>query len=192
MTTRIIGTGSYLPSTILTNEALSKIVETNDEWIQSRTGIKSRHIVKEETTTQLCTNAALKALEDANMKPEEVELIIVGTITADHVTPSAACEVQVNIGAHKAVAFDINAACSGFMYALHSAHAFLQANLYENALIIGAESLSKIIDWEDRSTCILFGDGAGAVVVKRDEVGILAIDQGSDGEKGKVDRKSVV
>lgn len=186
MTTRIIGTGSCLPEAVVTNDFLSTIMDTSDEWISSRTGIKERRLVKEETTTGMSVSAAKKALEDAGMTPEELDLIIVGTVTGDDVTPSTACAVQAEIGADRAVAFDINAACSGFLFALHTAHAYLQAGIYRNALIIGAETLSKIMDWNDRSTCVLFGDGAGAAVVRREKTGLLAYTQGSDGVKGKV------
>lgn len=186
MTTRIIGTGSYLPETIVTNDDLSKIMDTSDEWISSRTGIKERHLAKEESTAFMCVEAAKRALVSAGMQAEELELIIVGTITGDHITPSSACEIQAAIGAKNAVAFDVNAACSGFLFALHTAHAYLQAGIYRNALLLGAETLSKIMDWSDRSTCVLFGDGAGAAVVRSDEQGLLAFDQGSDGAKGHV------
>ena len=186
MTTRIIGTGSYLPKKVVTNDDLAKIMDTSDEWIRTRTGIKARHLVQEETTTYMCVEAAKRALENAQMKAEDIDLILVGTITGDHVTPSTACEIQAAIGADKAVAFDINAACSGFLFALHTAHAFIQSGIYQNALILGAETLSKIMDWNDRSTCVLFGDGAGAAVVRADETGLIAFEQGSDGAKGHV------
>lgn len=186
MTTRIIGTGSYLPEMVVTNDDLAKIMDTSDEWISSRTGIRARHLVKEETTTSMCVEAAKRALADANMQAEEIDLIIVGTVSGDHVTPSTACEVQAAIGADKAVAFDVNAACSGFLFGLHTAHAYIQAGIYKNALLLGAETLSKIMDWNDRSTCVLFGDGAGAAVVRADEKGLIAFDQGSDGAKGHV------
>ena len=187
MGTRIIGTGSCLPKTVVTNDDLSKIMETSDEWISSRTGIKERHLVKEETTASMSTEAAKHAMENAGVPAEEIDLIIVGTVSADHVTPACACEVQAAIGAVNAVAFDINAACSGFMFALNIAHVYLQAGIYKTALIIGAETLSKIMDWNDRSTCVLFGDGAGAAVVRADDrEGILAFDQGADGVRGGV------
>ena len=186
MTTRIIGTGSYLPKKVVTNDDLAKLMDTSDEWIRTRTGIRARHLVQEETTTYMCVEAAKRALENAQMQAEEIDLILVGTITGDHVTPSTACEVQAAIGASKAVAFDINAACSGFLFALHTAHAFIQSGIYQNALILGAETLSKIMDWNDRSTCVLFGDGAGAAVVRADETGLIAFEQGSDGAKGQV------
>ena len=187
MGTRIIGTGSCLPKTVVTNDDLSKIMDTSDEWISTRTGIKERHLVKEETTASMSTEAAKHAMENAGVAAEEIDLIIVGTVSADHVTPACACEVQAAIGAVNAVAFDINAACSGFMFALNIAHVYLQAGIYKTALIIGAETLSKIMDWNDRSTCVLFGDGAGAAVVRADgREGLLAFDQGTDGVRGGV------
>lgn len=189
MNTKIIGTGSCLPENIVTNEDLSRIIDTSDEWISSRTGIKERRLVKEETTTSLSLEAAKRALKDAQTGPEEIDLIIVATITGDKLTPSTACEVQAGLGALNAAAFDVNAACSGFMFALHTAHAYLQAGIAVTALIIGAETLSKIMDWADRSTCVLFGDGAGAAVVRacQDEEGkgLLAFEQGTDGFRGK-------
>ena len=184
---KIIGTGSCLPQTVVTNDDLSKIMDTSDEWISSRTGIRERHLVKEETTTSMSVEAARRAMENAGVTAQEIDLIIVGTLSADHVTPACACEVQAAIGAQDAVAFDINAACSGFMFALNIAHAYLQMGVYKTALILGAETLSKIMDWNDRSTCVLFGDGAGAVVVCADERDrMLAYDQGSDGVRGSV------
>lgn len=187
MGTRIIGTGSCLPKTVVTNDDLSKIMDTSDEWISSRTGIKERHLTKEETTASMSTEAAKRAMENAGVTAEEIDLIIVGTVSADYVTPACACEVQAGIGAVNAVAFDINAACSGFMFALNIAHAYLQTGIYKTALILGAETLSKIMDWNDRSTCVLFGDGAGAAVVRADErEGLLAFDQGTDGVRGGV------
>ena len=187
MKTRIVGTGSYLPEHIVTNDDLAQIMDTSDEWISSRTGIRERHLVKEETTADMSVAAAKKALENAGVTAEEIDLIILGTVSPDYITPSCACQVQAAIGAHKAVAFDINAACSGFMFALHIANAYIQAGIYRTALILGAETLSKIMDWTDRGTCVLFGDGAGAAVVRGDEnTGLLAYDQGSDGSRGMV------
>lgn len=186
MTSRIIGTGSCLPETVVDNDFLSRIMDTSDEWIRSRTGIRSRRLAKEETNASLCAGAALRALEDAGVKPEELDLIVVGTVTADHVTPSAACEVQGLIGAVNAAAFDINAACSGFLYALHTAHAYIAAGLCRTALVLGAEVLSRIMDWSDRSTCVLFGDGAGAAVVRADDRGLLCFEQCADGAGGHV------
>lgn len=186
MTIRILGTGSYLPENVVTNDDLAKIMDTSDEWISSRTGIRQRHLVKDETTAGMSAKAAERALEEAGMTAEEIDLLIVGTLSPDHVTPSCACEVQSMIGAVNAVAFDINAACSGFMYAMNTAYAYIHSGIYKNALIIGAETLSKIMDWNDRSTCVLFGDGAGAAVVKGDETGLLKFTQGADGSKGMV------
>ena len=190
MAIRIIGTGSSLPRQVMTNDDLAEVVDTSDEWISSRTGIKERHLAKEETTASMSAEAARKALSDAGIRAEEVDLLIAATITGDYVTPSTACEVQALLGAGNAVAFDINAACSGFMFALHTAYAYLRTGIYKTALIVGAETLSKIMDWTDRSTCVLFGDGAGAAVVRACEEeegrGLLALEQGSDGSKGKV------
>lgn len=187
MRARIIGTGSCLPETVVTNDDLSKIMDTSDDWISSRTGIRERHLAKEETTAGMSAEAARRAMENAGVTAEEIDLIIVGTVTADHVTPSCACEVQAQIGAKNAVAFDINAACAGFMFALNIANAYLQTGVYKTALILGAETLSRIMDWNDRSTCVLFGDGAGAAIVRaEEEAGLLAFDQGSDGIKGGV------
>lgn len=186
MTIRIMGTGSYLPENIVTNDDLAKIMDTSDEWIASRTGIRVRHLVKEETTAQMSAEAAKKALDEAGMKAEDLDLIIVGTLSGDYVTPSTACEVQAILGAEKAVAFDINAACSGFMFAMNTAYAYIHSGIYQNALVIGAETLSKLMDWNDRSTCVLFGDGAGAAVVRADKTGLLHFTQGADGSKGMV------
>lgn len=184
MTTRIIGTGSYLPENIVSNDDLSKVMDTSDEWIVSRTGIRERRLATTETTAFMAIKASEKALLAANKKADEIDLIIVGTITNDYVTPSTACEIQAGIGADKAVCFDINAACSGFVFALQIAHAYLQTGMYQNALVLGVETLSKIMDWNDRSTCVLFGDGAGACVVEKSDVGIYGFDLGSDGKKG--------
>lgn len=186
MKTRIIGTGSCLPDMVVTNDALSAIMDTSDEWISSRTGIRERRLVKEETTTSMSVAAAKRAMENAGITAQEIDLIIVGTITGDYVTPSTACQVQAALGAGKAVAFDINAACSGFLFALHIADAYLKSGIYKTALILGAETLSKIMNWNDRSTCVLFGDGAGAAVVRSERTGLLAYDQGSDGARGAV------
>lgn len=185
MTTQIIGTGSFLPETVVTNDDLATHMETSDEWIFSRTGIKERRLVKEETTAMMATQAALQAMKQADILAEEIDLIIVGTITNDDVTPSTACRVQANLGAKNAVAFDINAACSGFMFSLHTAHLYLQAGISKKALVIGTETLSRIMDWQDRGTCVLFGDGAGAAVLQLGEKGLYSFNQGSDGESGK-------
>ena len=181
----IAGTGSYLPEKILTNEELSTIVDTSDEWIVTRTGIKARHIAAEgEFTSHLASKAAVKALEQAGMEASEVELIIVATITPDTLTPATACYVQQQIGATSAVAFDISAACSGFLYAMKLSKRLIESGAFANALIIGAEKLSAFVNWEDRTTCVLFGDGAGAAVLRASKEGegrILATDIGTDG-----------
>lgn len=181
MTARIIGTGSAVPEQIVTNEDLSKIVETSDEWISSRSGIKERRIAKEETTTSLAILAGKRALENAGIASEEIEVIIVATCTPDYFFPNTACQVQEAIGAKHAVAFDLSAACSGFLFALSTAQAYIKCGIYQKALIIGAETMSKMIDWSDRSTCVLFGDGAGAAVVSAEETGVLELVQKSDG-----------
>lgn len=184
----ITGTGSCLPEKELTNFDIEKMVDTSDEWIRTRTGIASRRVADDKTaTSDLATIAAEKALKDANLKAEEIELIIVATVTPDMAFPSTACIVQKNIGALKAAAFDVEAACSGFVYGLTIAEQFIKTGFYKNALIIGAETLTKVLDWEDRNTCVLFGDGAGAVVVERIEEGsgILASYLGADGTNGE-------
>lgn len=186
MAARIIGTGSCLPELAVHNRELEKIVDTTDEWIRSRTGIEKRRIAVKETTTSMAVEAARLALESAGIKPQELDMILVGTISADKYFPSAACEVQMALGAKSAVAFDISAACSGFLFGLGIVNAYMEAGMIQTALVIGAETLSKMIDWSDRSTCVLFGDGAGAAVIRREEQGILSMVQGSDGEKGSV------
>lgn len=181
MTARIIGTGSAVPEQIVTNEDLSKIVETSDEWISSRSGIKERRVAKEENTTSLAILAGKRALENAGIASEEIEVIIVATCTPDYFFPNTACQVQEAIGAKNAVAFDLSAACSGFLFALSTAQAYIKGGIYQKALIIGAETMSKMIDWSDRSTCVLFGDGAGAAVVSAEETGVLELVQKSNG-----------
>lgn len=181
MTARIIGTGSAVPEQIVTNEDLSKIVETSDEWISSRSGIKERRVAKEETTTSLAILAGKRALENAGIASEEIEVIIVATCTPDYFFPNTACQVQEAIGAKHAVAFDLSAACSGFLFALSTVQAYIKGEIYQKALIIGAETMSKMIDWSDRSTCVLFGDGAGAAVVSAEETGVLELVQKSNG-----------
>ena len=185
----IAGTGSYVPDKILTNADLEKMVDTSNEWILTRTGIRERHIADKETaSSDLAVEAGKKALQQANLKGEEIELIIVATITPDMFFPSTACFVQDKIGAGKCAAFDISAACSGFIYAMAAAHQFLANGLFKNALLIGAETLSKFTDWEDRTTCVLLADGAGAVVLKPQETGkgILTFSLGSDGSSGNL------
>lgn len=176
----IAGTGSYVPDHRVTNEDISKIVMTSDEWISERTGIKERRISKKENTTEMAAEAALKALEKAGMLPEEIDLIIVATATPDYFFPSTACLVQKSIGALRAAAFDISAACSGFIYALSIGRQFIRTGMYKTALIIGSEVLSKVTDWQDRNTCVLFADGAGAAVLRRGNEGIISEIIGSD------------
>lgn len=165
MKIKIKGTGSAVPKLRVTNDDLSKLMDTSDEWIRSRTGIGARHLAVEETTTGLAVAAAKEALKDAEMTAEELDLIIAATVTADKFLPNLSCEVQSALGAKNAVAFDLNAACSGFLFALNTVQMYLENGVYKKALVIGAETLSKIMDWNDRSTCVLFGDGAGAAVV---------------------------
>ena len=189
MRAQIIGTGSCLPEKIVTNDFLSTIVDTSDEWISSRTGIRQRHIAVEETTASMSTEAGRRALESAGVKAEELELIIVATCSAEYLLPNCACQVQSELGASAAVAFDLNAACSGFLFALHTAYAYIHSGIYKNALIAGAEVLSKMVDWTDRSTCVLFGDGAGAAYVEaceEENKGLISFTQGADGTKGMV------
>lgn len=185
MCIRITGTGRSLPENFMTNDDLAEIVETSDEWIKSRVGIERRYIVKSETTTSMAADAALKAIENAKISPLDIDLIIVASVTNDKVTPSTACQVQDIIGAKNAMAFDLNSACSGFVVALNTAMAYFKAGIYKKALLIGAETLSKIVDWSDRSTCVLFGDGAGAAIAEADESVMTDLVQGTDGSRGK-------
>ncbi|EXG83175.1 beta-ketoacyl-ACP synthase III [Saccharibacillus sacchari] len=183
----VIGAGKYVPERILDNAELEKMVETNDEWIVSRTGIRERHIAApEQATSDLAYEASIKALASAGIKPEELDLIIVATITPDTSFPSTACILQDKLGAKKAAAFDLSAACSGFVYSLAAATGFIQNGMYNNALVIGADTLSRITDYTDRNTCVLFGDGAGAVVLG--EVpqgrGFQSFDLGAEGAGG--------
>ena len=167
----ILGTGSYAPEKILTNDDLAKMVDTNDEWISTRTGIKERRIASDnEATSDLAYKAALNAIDNAGIDKNEIELVIVATMTSDHFTPSAAALVQDKLGI-KAAAFDLSAACTGFIYAFTTGYSFIQAGVYKKVLVIGAETMSRVTDWTDRGTCILFGDGAGAVVLGETETG---------------------
>lgn len=181
----VAGTGSYVPEKVLTNEELASRMDTSDEWIVSRTGIKERRIARDdEFTSHMASAAARRALEQAGMSADEVELIIVATITPDTPTPATACHVQKQLGAMKAVAFDISAACSGFLYAMKLSKRLIASGAFENALIIGAEKLSSVTNWSDRSTCVLFGDGAGAAVLRKSRPGegdIVATEMGTDG-----------
>ncbi|MBL8245213.1 MAG: ketoacyl-ACP synthase III [Rhodanobacteraceae bacterium] len=181
---RIIGTGSHLPETILTNAELEKRVETSDEWIRERTGIEQRHIAAAgECTSDLAVAAAEKALAAAGVSASELDLIIVGTTTPDVIFPSTACLVQHRLGAKDCPAFDVNAACTGFLYALSIADKFVRTGAARTALVIGAETLSRMLDWNDRGTCVLFGDGAGAVVLRADSTpGIISTHIHADGQ----------
>ena len=166
MAAKICATGSCLPRYQMPNEEWTGYVETSDDWIRERTGIESRHIAKEESCVALAAGAAKRALESANMTADAIDLLLVSTISSEYVMPCAACEVQAAIGADKAVCFDLNAACSGFILAYSTAVSGIEAGLYQTALVIGSECMSHLISWKDRSTCILFGDGAGAVLLK--------------------------
>ena len=190
MSIRILGTGSALPSRAVTNEEIAELVETSDEWIRERTGIAGRHVSTGETVASLAAGACDMALRNARKSADEVELLLVATCSPEDVAPCAACQVQKEIGAGNAVAFDLNAACAGFLFALHTAWAYVESGIYRNALVAGSEVLSKLVDWKDRGTCILFGDGAGAAIVRAsesdEEGGILSMVQGSDGAAGMV------
>ena len=182
---RIAGTGSYLPSRVLTNADLAEFVETSDEWIVARTGIRERHVAAEgETTSDLGYHAALRAMEAAGVTAADIDLIIMGTTTPDLIFPSSACLLQHKLGANGCPAFDVNAACSGFIYALTIADKFIRSGAAKTALVVGSETLTRMLDWNDRGTCVLFGDGAGAVVLKADaETGILSTHMHADGGK---------
>ena len=186
MTARIAGIGAYVPENLITNDDLAKIVDTNDEWIRTRTGIRERRISSGEGTRHLAAKAAERALAAAGVAPEELDIIILGTSSPDRNYPSDACSVQAAIGAVNAVAFDISAACAGFIFAMNIVEGFFKAGIYKTALIIGAETLSKVTDWNDRGTCVLFGDGAGAAVVTAAESGIIGLNMHSNGAKGGV------
>ncbi len=185
----ITGVGSFVPQKIITNYDLANIVDTSNQWIIERTGIEERRIAEDTiATSDLATIAAQRAMEDAKVLPKDIDLILVATISPDHIFPSTACIVQDKIGAINAAAFDINAGCTGYIYALTTAKAFIKSGIYKRVLVIGSEVLSKIVNWKDRNTCILFGDGAGACVVEACEegLGIIAEELGSDGSKGDV------
>ena len=183
---RILGSGHYVPKNIVTNNDLSKIVDTNDEWISSRTGISTRYISDGEGVSDLASKAALLALKDANISATDIDMILLATMTPDSMLPNNASIIQKNIGAINATCFDINAACSGFLFALNTAHAYLSSGMCKNILVTGAETLSKIVDWSDRASCVLFGDGAGAMVVTADDTKAFYSVSGSDGSKGHV------
>lgn len=183
---KILGSGHYVPKTIVSNDDLSKIVDTNDEWISSRTGISTRHISDGEGVSDIASKAAILAMEDANINATDIDMILLATMTPDSMLPNNASIIQKNIGAINASCFDLNAACSGFLFALNTANAYLSSGMCKNILVIGAETLSKIVDWSDRSSCVLFGDGAGAMVVTVDDTKAYYSVSGSDGSKGHV------
>ena len=185
MTGKICGTGSWAPPKVWDNNDLARMVDTSDEWIRERTGVVQRHIAEEnEDTVTMASRAAQRALEDADMKAEEIDLIIVATISPTEIMPCVACGVQEKLGAENATCFDLNGACTGSLLALNTAQAYLSQGIYQTALVIGAEKLSGLTDWTDRGTCILFGDGAGAVVLKAEEGGKYAQVPQSIGKKG--------
>jgi len=185
MYSKIIGTGSYLPAKVLTNYDLEKIVDTSHEWIFTRSGIVERHIAADnELTSDLALQASRRAIEAAGIQPDEIDLIIVATTTPDQIFPSTACILQDKLGIKQGAAFDVQAVCSGFVYALNTADMFIRGGQVRNALVVGAEVLSRVLDWTDRSTCVLFGDGAGAVVLQAsDEPGIIGAKLHSDGSQ---------
>ncbi len=181
---RIVSTGSYVPEKVLANSDLEKMIETSDEWIIERTGIKERRIADEsQAASDLAYEAAKKALKGADLNPEDLNLIIVTTVTGDMPFPSTACILQDKLGAKKATAFDINAACSGFLYGLYVADSFIKSGIHKRILVVGTEVLSKITDWDDRTTCILFGDGAGAAIIEptEEDRGVISMHIHSDG-----------
>jgi 3-oxoacyl-[acyl-carrier-protein] synthase-3 len=181
---RVFGTGAAVPKKLLTNAELEKLVDTSDEWITSRTGIKERHMVSDgEKFSDLCTKASEQALKRAHMKPEDLDMILVGTISSDMLFPATSCLVQHNLGATNAAASDISAACVGFLYGLHLADGLIQSSKADNVLVVGGEILTRFVDWTDRSTCVLFGDGAGAVVLRstKGDHGILGSIMKSNG-----------
>ena len=182
---RIAGTGSYLPEKVVTNDDLSKVVDTSDEWIRTRTGIRQRHVAADgQTSSDMGHQAALKAIEAAGIDPSGIDLIVVGTTTPDYVFPSTACLIQQKLGVPGCPAFDVNAACSGFLFALSVADQFIRTGSARTVLVVGVETLTRMVDWTDRTTCVLFGDGAGAVVLKADaDTGILSTHLHADGNK---------
>ena len=181
---KICGTGSYVPAHFLDNNDLAEMVDTSDEWIRERTGVIRRHIIEDETTVSMSVEASRRALAESGIAPEELDLILVSTFTSEVLLPCTACEVQKELGAVNATGFDLNAACTGFLFAYNTAQAYIAAGVYKTVLIIGAESLSNTVNWEDRGTCILFGDGAGAAVLKAREGEMIQPVTHSDGKLG--------
>ena len=185
MSARFCGTGSCVPDYVMDNDGVAELVETSDSWIRERTGIARRHIAVKETTVSMANEAAKRALDNAGVLPEELDLILMSTISSDVIIPCGACEVQKAIGADKAVCFDLNGACTGFVLAYNTALAYIESGIYQTVLIVGSESLSRLTNWKDRGTCILFGDGAGAAVIKKDERASYIPAAHSDGTRGE-------
>ncbi|MCY7494660.1 beta-ketoacyl-ACP synthase III [Bacillus safensis] len=188
MNAGIIGLGRYIPEKVLTNHDLEKMVETSDEWIRTRTGIEERRIASDDVnTSHMALAAAKKALADADVAAEDIDMILVATVTPDQAFPTVACMIQEQLGAHKACAMDISAACAGFMYGLVTGKQFIESGTYKHVLVVGVEKLSRITDWDDRNTAVLFGDGAGAAVLGEvsEDKGILSFELGADGSGGK-------
>lgn len=184
----IVGIGRYLPEKIVTNADLEKIMDTSDEWIRTRTGIEERRIAGDDVdTTDMAFAAAQNAIKDAGINPQDIDLILIATVTPEHPFPSVACKIQERLGAKKAAAMDISAACAGFMYGIVTAKQFIETGVYKNVLVVGVEKLSKITDWNDRNTAVLFGDGAGAAIIGpvSENRGILSFELGADGTGGK-------
>jgi len=181
---RIVGTGRYLPEKIMTNVDLEKIVDTTDEWIRTRTGVERRHVCAEDqTTSDMCIEAAKVAMDDAGVKPEDIDMVITGTTTPDLIFPNISTIIQHKLGIPACTAFSLEAACTGFIYALTTADKFIKAGEAKCALVMGAECITKLVDWNDRNTCVLFGDGAGAVILKSsEEQGIISCHLGADGQ----------
>lgn len=185
MSARFCGTGSCVPDYVMDNDGVAELVETSDSWIRERTGIARRHIAVKETTVSMANEAAKRALDNAGVLPEELDLILMSTISSDVIIPCGACEVQKAIGADKAVCFDLNGACTGFVLAYNTALAYIESGIYQTVLIVGSESLSRLTNWKNRGTCILFGDGAGAAVIKKDERAGYIPAAHSDGTRGE-------
>ena len=186
MVARIVGTGMAVPKLRVSNDDLTKFMETSDEWIRERTGVGARHLAVEESTASLAIEASKNALENAGMDASEIECIIAATVTPDNLLPFLSGEVQAGLNAVSAAAFDVGAACSGFLYALSIGNAYIASGMYKNVLVIGAETLSRIMNWEDRTSCILFGDGAGAAILTADNEGVINTVLGADGKSGSV------
>ena len=185
MKARILGTGSYAPVHVMSNDDIAKLVDTNDDWIEEHTGIRQRYL-SSEGTVSMATQAAKKALDDSGIALDEIDMILVATVTPDYSCPNTACQIQAELGMKEVPCIDLSAACTGFVFAMNTANAYITSGMYKTILVVGAETLSKIVDWADRATCILFGDGAGAIVMQASEQGIIATDMGSDGSKGMV------